>query len=549
MTAKPPIAWLTGLLAAAACLGIAAFSVFGYRAALEWRRGSALLIQRQEEEGARLLVTAITRDMRGAQSVLADRDWGDFSTDSPNDLSDLVEATFSRYPYPESFFSWQEGAQPTTFFNRENRPPPWMAARRHTTLYPVTVVVDPPQTAALRTRIESYAAAHRRYAFFGTRFGGESYQIIARLTYRDALLEHLQSVTGFTVNLAWVRRSYFPEIMSQVARIADSENDLDLAVFDDQGKLVSGARSGDQITRRAFPLLFLDPASAMLDPTSLAVPIWTVRVNEKTGSPLLQTRRRAGWTLLAVGAAVLSLALSVVLAMRTVRTGVALAEMRSDFVSSVTHDLKTPLASIRALADTLHRRQLDPDIVRTYAQLMTQETKRLMRLVDNLLAYSRVTDVTGLYSFEPIAPSELVDDVLKDFRHQLQDGAFNVDVDIQPDVPFIRGDRVALMLALNNLVDNAIRYAGEERAICVSAEHRASRVVMEVRDRGLGIPADELTSVQRKFVRGRFMRAGGSGMGLAIVNRVVADHAGLFVLESQLGSGTVARMFLPIAGV
>ena len=76
MRVKFPIPWLTRVLAAAACIGIAGFGLFCYRAALEWRQSAELLIQRQEDEGARILVTAITRDMRGAQSVLAGRDWG-----------------------------------------------------------------------------------------------------------------------------------------------------------------------------------------------------------------------------------------------------------------------------------------------------------------------------------------------------------------------------------------------------------------------------------------------------------------------------------------
>ena len=102
--------------------------------------------------------------------------------------------------------------------------------------------------------------------------------------------------------------------------------------------------------------------------------------------------------------------------------------MRSDFVSSVTHELKTPLANIRAMADTLARRPIGGETVRDYAALLMQEARRLTRLVDNLLAYARVTDVTEMYSFEPIAPAELVDDVLQNFRHPLSEREFTVEV-------------------------------------------------------------------------------------------------------------------------
>ena len=90
--------------------------------------------------------------------------------------------------------------------------------------------------------------------------------------------------------------------------------------------------------------------------------------------------------------------------------------MRSDFVSSVTHDLKMPLANIRAVADTLTLRPVNQDTLRMYGGHLRKESKRLARLIDNLLAYARVTDVANVYTFEPIVPARLVNDVLQSFR-------------------------------------------------------------------------------------------------------------------------------------
>ena len=194
---------------------------------------------------------------------------------------------------------------------------------------------------------------------------------------------------------------------------------------------------------------------------------WTIRASHSTDSALVGAAQGADEALLAAAAAALTLALGLMLAIRAVRAGVALTAMRSDFVSSVTHELKTPLANIRAMADTLARRPIGGDTVRDYAELLMQEAKRLTRLVDNLLAYARVTDVTEMYSFEPIAPSELVDDVLQNFRHPLAEREFKVEVDMPVDLPLVRADRTAMMLALDNLVDNAIRYSPRERS-CAS---------------------------------------------------------------------------------
>jgi signal transduction histidine kinase len=177
-----------------------------------------------------------------------------------------------------------------------------------------------------------------------------------------------------------------------------------------------------------------------------------------------------------------------------------------------------------------------------------QEAKRLTRLVDNLLAYARVTDVTDVYSFEPVAPAELVDDVLQNFRHQLSERGFTVELDIPVDVPLVKADRTAMMLTLDNLVDNAIRYSPDRQFIRISARRDGANVVIEVQDHGTGISRQELSTVRRKFARGRLAGAGGSGLGLAIVSRIVADHKGTFVLDSEPGTGTKAKVYLPIAG-
>ncbi len=354
---------------------------------------------------------------------------------------------------------------------------------------------------------------------------------------------------GFTVNLGWVRNSYFSDILSQVAPIATRGNNLDIAVFDDKGRRVWGHEGGRNVLVREFPLLFLDPSVSMVAlGSNPAVRTWTIRTSQSADSALVGAAQGADEALLAAGAAALTLALGLILAIRAVRAGVALTAMRSDFVSSVTHELKTPLANIRAMADTLARRPIGGETIRDYAGLLMQEARRLTRLVDNLLAYARVTDVTEVYSFEPVAPSELMDDVLENFRHPLTEREFKVDVDIPVDTPLVRADRTAMMLALDNLMDNAIRYSTDQRSVRVSVRRDGQNVVIEIQDRGVGIAPDELSTVRRKFARGRLARADGSGLGLAIVSRIVTDHKGTLVLESELGVGTTAKVFLPIAG-
>src|SRR5688500_1120194 len=120
--------WLTALLAVAVCLGIATLLGFGYRATREWQRSPELLIERRTEVSAGRPVTAVPRDTRGAHSrVLANREWGELSLESLTDTSEQVATAFARYPYPQSFFSWQDDSPyGVVFFNRANRFPAWM---------------------------------------------------------------------------------------------------------------------------------------------------------------------------------------------------------------------------------------------------------------------------------------------------------------------------------------------------------------------------------------------------------------------------------------
>lgn len=537
---------MTTFLAAAACVGIAALLWFGYRATREWQRSSERLITLDTNNVAELLATAVTRDMRGVQSrVLANRDWSESSV-SFADTSIQVAIAFTRYPYPESFFTWKSTDREVVFFNRVNRYPGWMPAAYRSSPLPVILVRDPPGTEKLRRRIDAYGPARFRYVAFDAEFAGQPYQVVARLVYTNPLQEEPDSVVGFTVNLAWVRESYFGDLLQEVALLVDRGSSLEIGVLDEHDDLVWGANTRKPETIREYPLLFLDPSLGKVAlATDATVPTWKIRVSQAQSSPLVAASQGADEALLVAGAAALALCLGLILAIRGVHAGIALATMRSDFVSSVTHDLKMPLANIRMMADTLALRPVGTEKLQNYAGFLRQESRRLTRLIDNLLAYARVTDVAEVYRFEALDVSRLIDSVLQGFQPALTEkGKLTLEVDVAPDLPLVRADRASMMLALDNLIDNAIRYSTGTADLRITARHQDAAIIIEVRDRGIGIPADELTTVRQKFVRGRLAPSRGTGLGLTIVSRIVADHGGTFELESNPGSGTTARIRL-----
>jgi len=534
------------LLAVLTGLGTITLLTFGYNATRGWQRSSQLLTELDTNEVATLLSTAVMRDMRGVQGrVLANDDWADAAV-SLADTSAQVALAFTRYPYPESFFRWQSNDSTIVFFNRVARYPAWLHQERPEGNFPVILVTNPPDSEPLRRLVDSYGAGRYRYVAFNTNLDNQEYQIVARLKYGNSRDEPPQSVTGFTVNLSWVRQSYFPDLLAEVTDLSERGSTLNIGVFDDRNALVWGDEKSRPGTVKTFPVLFLNPTSGkMALPSEHPVQTWTISVSQASNSPLLAASQGADQALIVAGIAVCALFVGLFLAIRATTVGWALAAMRSDFVSSVTHELKMPLTNILAMADTLGRLPVSAETIQEFSGLLKQESTRLRRLINNLLASARVTDIANAYSFEALAIATIIEHVVQVFQHPLTEGRFSLDMDIPLDVSLVRVDRDSMILVMDNLLDNAIRYSADTRSIRIAIRNEPPNVVIEIEDRGIGIPAHDLQTVQRKYVRGRRVPPGGSGLGLSIVARIVADHGGRFVLDSTYGVGTIARVILP----
>ena len=531
-------------------LGIATLLAFGYRVAREWQQGVAVRIAHQNEESADLIIKAITRDMRGVQArILANRDWdAPLPADFTRDMTEQVATTFARYPYPESFFIWRGGHQSMLFFSRTTRLPRWMPPKSPGVNSPIALAVDPPVADEVRRQVLASVDAQRRYAVFNTELAGVPYQIIARITYADSLREHLESVSGFTVNLDWVRKWYFADILSEVWPSVSGGLTQDIVLLDENNRAVLGSNNEDQpVAQRAFPLVFMDSSDTASDvPPDLGHTQWRIRISASHDPILLSARRRVDTTLLATGFAVVLCGVSLMVTHKAVLSRVKVSEMRSRFVSSVTHELKTPLANIHALAATLARQsQIPSERYREYPNLLIRETNHLSRLVDNLLAYARITDVSETYAFEPMAAAELVDEALRSFQPRLSESGITVQFEMSPDLPFVCVDQRAMTLALTNLIENAMRHVRNNGHIRVSTSGVDSVVSIEVQDDGCGISTAKLAALRESIASREFSPSDGGGLGLAIASNVVADHGGTFTVDSVLGTGTRCVIGLP----
>jgi signal transduction histidine kinase len=221
--------------------------------------------------------------------------------------------------------------------------------------------------------------------------------------------------------------------------------------------------------------------------------------------------------------------------------------MKSEFVSAVTHELKTPLSSIRLVSETLARgRFRSPEKVAEYASLLLNEVSRLTRTVDNLLTVSRVQDIERFYTFESFDPGTLLEDALHSFQSHLKEQGFEVNVDIPAPLPSVHADRAAILQVLENILDNAIRYSNGTRQLSISASASETQVSLKIADKGRGISPEDAPHVFEKFYRGHGVVSGGSGLGLSIAQRVLKDHHGEIRLQSTPGEGTVAEIVLPL---
>jgi two-component system phosphate regulon sensor histidine kinase PhoR len=545
-----PSTWLGGLI----CCGLCALAWFGYRATDQWQRSAAMLADHRGQEAADLLSRALGRDMAGVQaSILNSPEQNRDAFNPPYEANDLVALAFARYPYPEFFFAWTSSREETVMFVRTDRRPVWLAPPERTDVYPVEIRRGAPETAQLKQRVASDVAARRRYSVFDASIQGVRYQIVALLAYEGVTRERLDRVFGVAVNLEWARDHYFNDILQQVAQIAGGGT-TSFAVVDERGRRVAGSlepASRQSVATRSFPVLFFDPALVAIHPPhDLEQSSWTVMASAAGDPTFVLAAHGARRALVVVFAGVALLAFGLIATARAARASAAVATVRSDFVATVTHELKTPLSTIRAVGETLVRGRVrsDQDLNR-YAHLLVREERRLTRLVNNLLAYSRVTDVTEVYSFEPLKPADLISEAMQAFRRQLTDADVRLETEAAPDLPAVRADRTAIVLALDNLIDNAIRYSGDAKTVSVRASSENAHVRFEVVDRGVGIPADDLPQVRRRFVRGRTARGQGNGLGLAIVNRIAADHGGSLEIASTVGRGTTASLIIPKADV
>jgi signal transduction histidine kinase len=241
-----------------------------------------------------------------------------------------------------------------------------------------------------------------------------------------------------------------------------------------------------------------------------------------------------------------------VLTFRSVNKQVALARLKSDFVSNVSHELRTPLALIRLYAETLELGRITTREKKLeYYSIIRKESERLTALINNILDFSRIEAGRKEYDFRETDIAELVRNTLDSYRYQIEQQGFALEEHIDPGIPPVWVDREAIARALVNLVNNALKYSDRDKFLRVRL-YRAERVLrLEVADRGIGIDRNEQARIFEKFYRTcdpLVHNTKGSGLGLSLVQHITQAHGGDVEVESTPGRGSKFTMILPLAG-
>lgn len=227
-----------------------------------------------------------------------------------------------------------------------------------------------------------------------------------------------------------------------------------------------------------------------------------------------------------------------------------LSKAKSEFLSLVSHQLRTPITVTKWGLFSL-RESLDASTTQSTRELMNNlfvNNDRMMRMVDNLLSVAHIEEGRLVYQFERLSVEELLKEAMNDLVPLVQSKKIVFEYESNATAVFVRADKEKLYLAIENILENAIKYTKEGKRIKAEIGGGAGDIAIMVRDEGIGIPKEAQESIFQKFFRARNARqsdASGTGLGLFIVKKIVEDHGGHIRFESKEGEGTAFFITLP----
>jgi signal transduction histidine kinase len=388
------------------------------------------------------------------------------------------------------------------------------------------------------------AGGHHTYFSEDWMLKGDKWQYLSEVffTPKGSTPEH-PALGGFVIDPDYLNNTFFPQALNEVmpseerSDASHPEPAIMIRAYRDQSPFAASAcwDGGKPEVERPFDGVFQG--------LILGIGFHGTTIAD-------MSRRFARRQFLILGALSLLMGAGIVLMYRNVSRELALAKLKSDFVSNVSHELRTPLALIRLYAETLELGRISHRAKhQEYYEIIRKESERLTSLINNILDFSRIEAGKKEYSFRETDVADLVRSTLESYRFEIEQNGFYFEQKIDNNVPPLRVDREAIARSLLNLVNNAVKYSANEKYLGVHLYHRNGRVNLEVVDRGIGIPAKEQPKIFEKFYRvgdPLVHNTKGSGLGLALVRHIVRAHGGEVRVESAPGRGSKFIITLPV---
>ena len=478
-------------------------AVLGYVSLRQWAAAAAVLFREQARDVASMAADKVEMSLRMTQETFLTRLQALLAAGRPQ--TSAIEALIAETPLIRRLH---------------------LFSARGELLYPAKVSQEDLSLAA-KLRV-ARGAVEPRGGARQLAVGDESYIVVLlRASGRSPVL------AVFTRDLGVLRRDVLEPALGAL------ESPTILAVVDADGRPFY-SRTPLKHAERVVSVAFRD-----------SLPNWRVEVYQGPGaSPGQAVRRQITLFTAAFGVLLTVIVLGTATTFRLIQRETEMTRLKSDFVAHVSHDLKTPLSVIRMFAETLEMGRVKDEAGRQhYLGVISRESDRLSRLIDNVLDFSRIEDGRQRYACRPTPLEPLIRETLEAFTYPLEQLGFEVDVRVDPDLPDAAIDADAVAQALANLIDNAIKYADSGKSLTIEVRREGPDFTLTVADRGAGIAPAEQTRIFDKFYRvGRSDTQGrrGTGLGLALVRHIAEGHGGRVTVESALGDGSRFTLWLPL---
>ena len=239
--------------------------------------------------------------------------------------------------------------------------------------------------------------------------------------------------------------------------------------------------------------------------------------------------------------------LGILLILRDISREEHLAQLRADFISNVTHELKTPLTSIQLFTESIALKRIKTAAQKKeYLQIILKETESLKRMINNILDSSREGRGKREYHFKEVNISAQVNAAIEDLEYWLSEKKFTLLKEIDEHI-VAKADPVALKQAIINLLNNAIKFSVDRKEIVVSLKRAQENILIQVEDKGIGIPDDQKDLIFQAFYRVGQKNSediSGTGLGLSVVKEIVEAHQGTVSVESRVNEGSTFTIIL-----